>query len=531
MIQAVGKLDSLLGNRFTTELLSENFCIWRKRDRWTPQDDGLIEPHSPDVLPEIEEAIELAFGNGEPRMSSLSDGRLIWVQRIEGGGAKAAAVRFIRPDSAELIDLINRTSSLAWEREQSLRQTENIMRRQEKQLSAFAAQVSEDLEELTWLRQLANHLELSESGNSTEQIVAKILPGLCELVGAYSLIFLRDQVSDARNSSGPPMWQTGRMQVPFDVCQQIVFELSGRRNGSPVVVNNWKARLQTNDFCGIRSCILVPVASETTNLGWLIAINKDTMGGGRFRSTSQLQRSHELSETEFGTFEASLMSATAIIIAAHARNCGLLQEKELLLRGVIRSLINAIDAKDSYTCGHSDRVAELSRMIARSMQLSPMECDQIYMAGLLHDVGKIGVPDGVLQKQGRLTEEEFAQIKQHPVIGYEILKHIENFRYVLPGVLHHHEAMNGSGYPHGLRGEGIPLEARILAVADAYDAMTTDRTYRRGMPTEQAEQILKDGAGTQWDPACVAAFFRSIHGARLMSSQQLGTPRKKPFAT
>jgi HD-GYP domain-containing protein (c-di-GMP phosphodiesterase class II) len=219
------------------------------------------------------------------------------------------------------------------------------------------------------------------------------------------------------------------------------------------------------------------------------------------------------------------MNATAIVLAAHGRNCGLFHEKELLLRGVIRSMINAIDAKDSYTCGHSDRVAEYARLIARELSLDLNQCEQIYMTGLLHDVGKIGVPDEVLNKPGQLTDSEFELIKQHPVIGFEILKHLENLDYVLPGVLHHHEAIDGSGYPHGLQGSEIPLEARILAVADAYDAMTSDRPYRRGMPGEKAEAILRNGAGRQWDPDCVDAFFRTTISVRLIASQ-----RSSPFS-
>ena len=138
------------------------------------------------------------------------------------------------------------------------------------------------------------------------------------------------------------------------------------------------------------------------------------------------------------------------------------------------------------------------------------ECEQIYMAGLLHDVGKIGVPDSILGKPGSLTNDEYTIVKKHPEIGHTILKHLKQLDYVLPGVLHHHEAINGRGYPHGLFGEAIPLQGRILAVADAYDAMTSDRPYRPGMPSQKAESILKAEAGRTWDSDAVSALLECI---------------------
>jgi HD-GYP domain-containing protein (c-di-GMP phosphodiesterase class II) len=125
-------------------------------------------------------------------------------------------------------------------------------------------------------------------------------------------------------------------------------------------------------------------------------------------------------------------------------------------------------------------------------------------------VGKIGVPDSILGKAGALTDEEYAVVKKHPEIGYTILKHLKQLDYVLPGVLHHHEAVNGKGYPAGLYGEAIPLQGRILAVADAYDAMTSNRPYRPGMPSEKAESILRAEAGKTWDSDIVAVFLECI---------------------
>jgi HD-GYP domain-containing protein (c-di-GMP phosphodiesterase class II) len=132
---------------------------------------------------------------------------------------------------------------------------------------------------------------------------------------------------------------------------------------------------------------------------------------------------------------------------------------------------------------------------------------EIYLAGILHDIGKIGIPDHVLLKAGPLTDEEYETIKQHPVIGYRIIEQLSKLNFTLPGILHHHERWDGNGYPHKLKGEEIPLVARILAVADSFDAMTSSRPYRHHMPLERARKIISEGAGVQWDPDIVRVFL------------------------
>ena len=152
---------------------------------------------------------------------------------------------------------------------------------------------------------------------------------------------------------------------------------------------------------------------------------------------------------------------------------------------------------------------ELSLQI-KQCDVTPEALRELHLTGVLHDIGNIGVSDIVLNKPGRLTDEEFDQIKQHPTIEYQILKPVESLSYVLNGVLHHHENVDGTGYPHGLAGEDIPLDARILAVADAFDAMTSDRPYLAGLPVEKAQSILKEGSGTQWDAEIIQAFFDKL---------------------
>lgn len=174
-----------------------------------------------------------------------------------------------------------------------------------------------------------------------------------------------------------------------------------------------------------------------------------------------------------------------------------------LLESYFSTLAAALDARDPYTAGHSERVAEFAVRIGKLANLPEEEIQNLRKAALLHDIGKIGIKDAVLLKEGRLTEEEWDQIKQHPVLGEAILKQIEPMDAMasfLPGVRSHHERYDGAGYPDGLSGEDIPLFGRIIAVADAFDAMTSDRPYRKGMDEEKAIVILEEGGGTQWDP-------------------------------
>ena len=174
------------------------------------------------------------------------------------------------------------------------------------------------------------------------------------------------------------------------------------------------------------------------------------------------------------------------------------------------ALANAIDAKDKYTHGHSMRVAVLSRRIAEEAGFSEEECNKVYFSALLHDVGKIGVPDDVINKPGRLTDEEFEQIKLHPVYGDQILSSIKQSPYLRIGARYHHERYDGRGYPDGLAGEDIPVIARVIAVADAYDAMTSTRSYRNALDVQKVRNEIAKGLGTQFDYQFAAIMLRLI---------------------
>ncbi len=186
------------------------------------------------------------------------------------------------------------------------------------------------------------------------------------------------------------------------------------------------------------------------------------------------------------------------------------KEIEGLSLHVVHTLADAIDAKDAYTKGHSGRVAEYSREIAKRFGYSYDRQEEIYMMGLLHDVGKIGVPDAVINKPGKLTDEEYEKIKTHPGRGARILQNIVEMPKLVTGARWHHERFDGKGYPDGLSGEDIPEEARIIAVADAYDAMTSHRSYRDVIPQDVVKGELERGAGTQFDPRFAAIMLEII---------------------
>ena len=212
-------------------------------------------------------------------------------------------------------------------------------------------------------------------------------------------------------------------------------------------------------------------------------------------------------QDEFDTIDSKLLASVAAQAGAFLTNQALYADLEDLLISTLHALTAAIDAKDAYTCGHSDRVARLSRMIGEKLGLGEERLERIHLAGLLHDIGKIGVDTQVLRKTSRLDDDEFKQIKGHPAIGYRILCGIRQLSDVLDGVVAHHEKFDGRGYPKGLAGQDIPLVARIIGLADTFDAMTSNRAYRDALPMDTVREEFRKCSGTQFDPELVDAFL------------------------
>jgi response regulator RpfG family c-di-GMP phosphodiesterase len=187
-----------------------------------------------------------------------------------------------------------------------------------------------------------------------------------------------------------------------------------------------------------------------------------------------------------------------------------LESERQFLIGSITSLVLALEARDQYTRGHSDSVARILMDIAREMSMDEERIEKLRIAGKLHDLGKIGIRDDILLKPGPLNKEEWEILKMHPRIGAEILAPIASLADILPAIASHHERIDGNGYPEGLKGDQIPMLARMVAVADTYDALTSDRPYRKGFANEEALKIIEDLKGSQLCPDCVQSFLKSV---------------------
>jgi HAMP domain-containing protein len=262
-------------------------------------------------------------------------------------------------------------------------------------------------------------------------------------------------------------------------------------------------------------------------LGYLFAIGITGPIRGLVTSTRAISRAefHERVQVS-GAAEISELAETFNQMAGHIEEYverlkqAAAENRELFL-GSIRMLAAAIDEKDPYTRGHSGRVAKYSSVIGEAMGLTTEELDRLRISALLHDVGKIGVDDRVLKKPGKLTDEEFGLMKQHTIKGANIMRPVAQLNDVLPGIELHHERMDGGGYPYGLTGDQIPVMARIIAVADTLDAITTNRPYQSAMDLDYAMERIRSLAVSKFDPKVVAALESAIHAGRLRLSATL----------
>jgi len=342
----------------------------------------------------------------------------------------------------------------------------------------------------------------------------RILEAVFPLLNVQGLIWV-PLPSDA------PVLVEGEACLAAPDCRQLVALLAphmGARPGEPFLCNDVADQPWGGRFPRLTNLLAFAVA-EQAPLGWVVAVNKKG-SLTQARSASEGKSSPRAGASGLCPFrksDAALLTPFVALLGLHVRGSERYQELKDLLVGLTRSLTAALDAKDSYTYGHSERVARIGVELGRELGLAGEELGDIYLTGLLHDVGKIGVRDAILAKREPLTPEEFEHIKQHVTIGYTILSDLRPIRSLLPGVLYHHERVDGTGYPDGLQGDAIPLLARILAVADGYDAMSTTRPYREAMACRRVEEILVEGAGKQWDRQVVEAFLRcrlKIHAIR-----------------
>jgi hypothetical protein len=355
-------------------------------------------------------------------------------------------------------------------------------------------------EALLQLDQLLRHLRVHKNTAANQQRV---------LQAAFGLLRVDSLIWVPCDAVGAVLIQGETCLAPAD-CRQLALRVARHPNfrvPGPLICNELPGESWDQCFPRIANALVFAVGAPSP-VGWVLALNKHGSAGGP--------------RPPFRPSDAALLTPFVALLDLQARTAERHQDLKELLVGLTRSLTAALDAKDSYTCGHSERVARIAVELGRSLGMDDEEIGNIYLAGLLHDIGKIGIRDAVLSKPEALTDEEYAHIKEHVTIGHAILADLKQIGDLLPGVLHHHEHFDGGGYPHGLSGEAIPLLARILAVADAYDAMTTNRAYRQHLPNYRVEEILIEGAGKQWDRRVVEAFLRCRHAVHAIRRRGVG---------
>lgn len=360
------------------------------------------------------------------------------------------------------------------------------------QIEKFGNELSRAYEEIILLYNLSTNMKVTQSNASYLQMACDQLTQLVQVEGIAIFI---DRVIDGQRqlalSAGSGVISVDPVQA--DILQMHL--LSELQEGKEALVDS----CQEGDFKyhwpeTVRNILSVPLGDEQRMRGFLVATNV---------------RDKE----DFDTTDIKLFTSVANQCLVFIENNRLFDELKELFVGCLKALTNSIDAKDQYTRGHSERVAFISRWIAEHLaQVRPFSDIQIhntYLAGLLHDIGKIGISESVLRKNGRLTDEERMVIQAHPKIGAGILSGIRQMEEVVPGVLGHHERMDGKGYPNGLKADRIPIIARIISLADAFDAMTSRRVYRDAMNLSKALTIIENGIGTQFDEEIARVFLNS----------------------
>jgi HD-GYP domain-containing protein (c-di-GMP phosphodiesterase class II) len=269
----------------------------------------------------------------------------------------------------------------------------------------------------------------------------------------------------------------------------------------------WSRKADEKSKFQTRNMVTVPVKSKGKVIGVLQALNK-------------------LHDKKFDQEDLRLLESLADQVAIALENARLYEEQKQMFKDTAEALATAIEKRDPYTGGHTKRVRDYALATAKYLSLSDEDREWLELAAILHDVGKIGVDDQILRKPGKLDDHEFAQMKRHPALGHEILAHVKPLQPAIPGVKNHHERYDGRGYPEALKDGEAHMIARIITVADTWDAMTSDRPYRKGLPDEVANEELQKFAGTQFDPAIVEAFLKAYAQGEIKRQHERGGEEK-----
>jgi len=368
-------------------------------------------------------------------------------------------------------------------------------------IESFGHELADSYEEISLL------YTMSGSMNSVDHPERYIELACNELLQTlpYGWVGVQLNIGDRLPKPGNEMVMAALSQkTPQDVQCDVQAVLDSIQPGQTIISNS------EDDISSLfgAATIIEPIESDGVIIGILIAANKQG------------------SDSTASSVDAKLLAATASQLGIFLENALLYENLNATFLGTLEALTTSIDAKDKYTCGHSQRVALLTAQLAEKAGLDADQVDRCRIAGLVHDIGKIGVPEHVLLKQGGLTDEEFESIQKHPEIGARILRDIPQMEDILGGVLHHHEKFDGSGYPHGIAGDDIPFIARMISLADTFDAMSSSRTYRNAMTRQSVLNEMKRVSGTQFDPELAEQFFTLDFSAweKMMIEHQARAP-------
>lgn len=353
----------------------------------------------------------------------------------------------------------------------------------EHELETLSSNLATAYEELSLLYRISGSMRVTQQ---PQEFLGKVCDGLVSVMGVSAVVGL--VYSHPPGVDEDVVVVRGTPELARDELRHLAEAYVGPQLvGANGYLNNDFAAAYSGTWNeDVRSVIAVPIGSDE-NMGILLGLNK--VNG------------------EFSSVDMKLLGSVADQVTAFLTNNHLYAELRDLLMGVLHALTATIDAKDPYTCGHSQRVALISRRLAEAYGLPPQRVEQVYLSGLLHDIGKIGVPDGVLCKPGRLTDDEYEMMKRHPGAGARILGGIRQMEPIVGGILTHHERPDGRGYPRGLKGDEIPIEGAIIGLADAFDAMTSQRTYRAQLSVDDAIAELQRNSGSQFHPELVRKFI------------------------
>jgi HD-GYP domain-containing protein (c-di-GMP phosphodiesterase class II) len=376
----------------------------------------------------------------------------------------------------------------------------------EEQIEIVGTELAQAYEELVLLHKLSSNMRINESDANYLQMACD---SLTEIVFVEGIAILLKKNIDGKEQlvlvAGSGLIDMDK-QISAALYDRLVMEISNGREAllDSTVDSSFKYRWQEN----IRNIIAVPLYGKSK-------------AAGRFTQTAPNSKCvmglmaaiNKIDKPDFDSTDVKLFNCVANDCAVFIENGRLFADLKRLFIGSLRALTNSIDAKDQYTRGHSERVAFISRWIAERLteqeHLTEEDIHKVYLAGLLHDIGKMGIDESVLRKRGKLSEDEFAQMKMHPGVGAGILGEIEQMKDIVPGVLQHHERCDGSGYPNSLHGDQIALIGKIIGLADSFDAMTSKRTYREAMSVGQALAEIERNLGTQFDETVGHAFLNS----------------------